>query len=52
MKWNVEIVEIDTGNVESKLTYSSERMADKALAGVLRNLNTDKFFARTVKEKE
>jgi hypothetical protein len=52
MKWHVEIVEISTGNVERKLTYGSERMADKALTGVLSNLNTDEFFVRTVKEEE
>lgn len=47
--WYVEIVG-PGDKVEKELgPYVDERQADKADAGVNRNLNHDRFFTRTVK---
>jgi hypothetical protein len=43
----VEIVEVGVDRVEKKLgPYSSRRQAEKAEAGVCRNLDTERFYTR------
>lgn len=46
--WKVEIVETETDAVVRSMSYASEHLADKAERGALRNLNTEKFYTRTV----
>lgn len=42
----VEIVERKTGKVEKALRYSSQHLAEKADAGVNRNLDHENYFTR------
>ena len=45
----VQIIENHTGNkIEEIGPYSSERMAERAERGVLRNLNRDRYFTYVV----
>lgn len=45
----VEIVESASGGVEKKLgPYPSRRMAEKAEAGVCRNLDHERFYTRVL----
>lgn len=46
--WKLEIVELATDAVVRSMEYASEHLADKAERGALRNLNTEKFYTRTV----
>lgn len=50
MEFFVEIVEIKTGVVDQRMVFDSQRQAEKAERGVLRNLNTDEYFVRIVTE--
>lgn len=48
MKYYIEIVEFETGNVERcfEVTNYSERRREKIEAGANINLNHDKYFTR------
>lgn len=46
----IEVVEIASGKVVHtiKLGQTSERYVERVLAGLLRNLDTERFFAREI----
>ncbi len=48
----IEVVEISTGEVVSRFPTNgkSERQLELVMRGLLRNMDTDKFFAREVTE--
>lgn len=43
----VEVVELETGEVERRLGPMSEAKADKVERGILRNLNTEKYCVQS-----
>lgn len=48
--WTVEVLDFDD-NVVRRLEYLSAHLAEKAERGVLRNLNTERYYTRIVEPK-
>jgi len=53
MDYYIEVISFDSGMVEKQLgPYTSERMADKAMSGVDRNLNHELFYSQVIPEDD
>jgi len=50
MKYYVEVVRYEDGNVVKRIECSSERNADKVDRGVNINLNHDEYYTRIIEE--
>ena len=51
MKWYVEIVEFESGEVVKRFECDTERQADRIDDGANINLNHDKFYTRVVEDQ-
>lgn len=52
MTWKIEIIETDTGTVVRTLEYKTERSAETAERGLLRQINTDKYHTYLFEDKD
>ena len=52
MNWYVEIVDGQTGKIETHMGPMSESKADRVERGALINLNTDRYYVRSYSEDD